>query len=314
MASFLTEELDAKLTLAAVLRRHLHLSWNDARRLCDTGKVFVGQERELNSTKRMQSGLSVEVRMNAKAPLSNEQTRALDAIVYEDAQVVVIDKPPGISSVPYDRGETDTAMDLVREAWRTKGRAATSTPLLVVHRIDKETSGLLMFAKTKAAEMFLQQLLRNHEVDRLYLCVAHGRVLDQKIESYFIDDRGDGLRGSARDPSRHPHGKRAVTLVRAVEYLDNATLCEVRLETGKTHQIRIHLAEKGHPLVGETVYIRDFLRYGNTPIEASRLLLHAKTLGFTHPTTNEPMLFSKEPPPDFRRELKRLRVGEMKQK
>ena len=306
MKTFFVTEHDVDTTLAAVLRRHLELSWNDARRLCETGKVFVNENRELDSVRRMKAGASIEIRMNAKAPLSKEQTQALSAIVYEDSQVIVIDKPAGISSVPYDRGESGTAMDLIREAWRTKGLSATSTPLLIVHRIDKETSGLLMFAKTKAAEIFLQKLLRAHEVERKYLCVAHGRVVDQTIDTYFIDDRGDGLRGSVKEVSRHPHAKHAITHVRALEYLNDATLCEVKLETGKTHQIRIHLAEREYPLVGETVYIRDFIRHGHVPIESPRLLLHAETLGFVHPTTSEPMMFSREPPLDFRRMLKNL--------
>ena len=120
-----------------------------------------------------------------------------------------------------------------------------------------------------------------------------------RIESALVADRGDGLRGSARRPGE---GKRAVTHVTAKQLLagGRATLCEVRLETGKTHQIRIHLAERGHPLVGERVYIRDFeRRAGGTPLPSPRLLLHAATLGFAHPITGARLAFSSEPPPDF---------------
>jgi 23S rRNA pseudouridine1911/1915/1917 synthase len=206
--------------------------------------------------------------------------------------------------VPYEKREQGTAMDAIRAAWRHAGRKATTTPLLVVHRIDKETSGLLAFAKTKLAERELAALFRAHEVERTYLCVAQGRVRDRRIESMLVTDRGDGLRGSTRRPGQ---GKRAVTHVRVVEELPLATLCEVRLETGKTHQIRIHLAEDGHPLVGEKVYVRDLLKRGGEPLPASRLLLHAATLGFVHPVTKKQVQLRAEPPEDFSRELKRLR-------
>ncbi len=306
---FVLEEADQGLTIAAVLRKRLQISWSEAKNLCETGKVFVGKDRILDPAKRLKVGGVVEVRMNAKAPLSKEATKAVGAIMYEDAQLIVVNKPSGISSVPYERGETGTAMDLIREAWRAQNRPATSTPLYVVHRIDKDTSGLLMFAKTKSAEIFLQQLLRKHEIDRKYICVAHGKVIDQKIETYLIKDRGDGLRGSVKNPEGRPDARRAVTMVKALEYLHGATLCEVRLETGKTHQIRIHMAERGYPLVGETVYIRDYLNHGNEPIESSRLLLHAQTLGFPHPSTGETMQFSQDPPENFQQEVRHLRKG-----
>jgi 23S rRNA pseudouridine1911/1915/1917 synthase len=131
-------------------------------------------------------------------------------------------------------------------------------------------------------------------------------VRDRRIESMLVPDRGDGLRGSTRRPGQ---GKRAVTHVRVVEELPQATLCEVRLETGKTHQIRIHLAEDGHPLVGEKVYIRDLKKRDIEPLPASRLMLHAATLGFVHPVTKKLVQLTAEPPADFARELSRLRRG-----
>jgi 23S rRNA pseudouridine1911/1915/1917 synthase len=185
-----------------------------------------------------------------------------------------------------------TAMDLVRGAWRRLGKPATSVALHVVHRLDRATSGLLAFAKTKRAELALAAQLRTHTMTREYLCVAHGDVTSRRIESRLVADRGDGLRGS----TTHTGGKLAITHVEALRRLRGATLCSVRLETGKTHQIRIHLAEIGHPLVGETVYIRDFR---GKPIAAPRLMLHAKRLAFDHPVTGARVELSSEPPQDF---------------
>jgi 23S rRNA pseudouridine1911/1915/1917 synthase len=289
-------------TLAAFLKARDGVPWSVAKRLITTGKVFVDGVCITTVDYRLAETQTVEVRANAPRP--RDPTRE-GVLVFDDAHVVVIDKPTGVSSVPYEDRESGTAMDLVRGAWRRKGVPATSVPLHVVHRIDRATSGLLVFAKTKRAELGLAAQLRAHAMERLYLCVAHGRVLSQRIESHLVVDRGDGLRGSTRRPDQH--GKRAVTHVEARDALRGATLCAVRLETGKTHQIRIHLAEAGHPLVGETVYIRDFVNANHTPIPSPRLLLHAATLGFEHPITGARITLSSELPQDFAAVVERLR-------
>lgn len=273
---------------------------------CERGKVTVRGSVQLSPSFRLEQGMQVELNLRAQAPRTLQQKQAEDLIVYEDSQVIVINKPAGISSVPYEPEETDTAMDLIRVAWRLQKRAATTTALHVVHRIDKETSGLLMFAKTKGSERFLQQQLRSHSMQRTYLCVAQGHVRSQRIETILVGDRGDGLRGSARHSWQRAMGKKAVTHIEALETFEHATLCKVNLETGKTHQIRIHLSEKGHPLLGEKVYIRDFLRHGKTPLPATRLMLHAQTLGFVHPTTEESVDFSVDPPTEFINHIQRL--------
>jgi 23S rRNA pseudouridine1911/1915/1917 synthase len=137
-------------------------------------------------------------------------------------------------------------------------------------------------------------------MERSYVCVAHGQVRSQRIESFLVRDRGDGLRGST---TRREQGKRAVTHVEARRELHHATLCDVRLETGKTHQIRIHLSEAGHPLVGEPVYIRDF---AGPVLTSPRLMLHAATLGFEHPVTGAQIALSSPLPADFTGVLDRL--------
>lgn len=274
--------------------------WSVAKRQVTTGKVFVDGECVTAVDHRLVAGQQVELRTNAPRPRDPEREGVL---VYDDAHVVVIDKPSGINSVPYEEREGGTAMDLVRGAWRRMGKPATTVPLHVVHRIDRATSGLLAFAKSKKAELGLAAQLRAHTMERTYVCVAHGVVASQRLESYLVPDRGDGLRGSTTHTSQ---GKRAVTHVEAKQALRAATLCEVRLETGKTHQIRIHLAEAGHPLVGERVYIRDYEAAGGKLLTAGRLMLHAATLGFVHPVTGERISLSSPLPPDFTAVLQRL--------
>jgi 23S rRNA pseudouridine1911/1915/1917 synthase len=291
---------DAGGTLAAALRRHLsERSWTDVKRLCTTGKVSIDGAPATDPARRVEAGQEIVLRMGAPKPRPSPEGFR---IAFEDGHVVVIEKPSGISSVPYERKETGTAMDLIRTAWRQAGKRATVTPLYVVHRIDKDTSGLLCFAKTRLAERALHRVFQEHVATRAYLAVAEGRVEAARIESRIVQDRGDGIRGSlrARDGWRDDRqGQRAVTHVVPLRQLRTATLCRVTLETGRTHQIRVHLSERGHPLVGETVYIRDLLRAGGTPLEAPRLLLHARLLGFPHPVTGAPVELRAAPPEDF---------------
>jgi 23S rRNA pseudouridine1911/1915/1917 synthase len=300
--TFTVEPSEAGQALAGFVRGKMGgRPWTEVKRWIASGKVFVDGDAVLAEGARLAAGQVVEVRMAAPRRAEREVR-----IVFEDSQVVVIDKPAGVSSVPYEAREQGTAIDLIRDAWRRQGRPATAQALFVVHRIDKETSGLLVYAKTKGAERALATQFRAHAVARRYLCVAHGDVRAQTLESQLVPDRGDGLRGSTR---RRDQGKRAVTHVEVLEKLASATLCQVRLETGKTHQIRIHLAEAGHPLVGEKVYIRDFLAAGGAPLPAPRLLLHAATLGFVHPISEETLAFEAPRPEDFSAALAPLRAG-----
>jgi 23S rRNA pseudouridine1911/1915/1917 synthase len=302
--SFVVTGEDDGRTLAQALRKRLpEVSWERLRKFIGSGKATVNGDIVHDPVRRLATGEAVAFSMQARRvePLPDVYV----TIIHEDGEVIVIDKPEGISSVPFEKRERGTAMDLVREAWRRQGRAhATATPLHVVHRIDKETSGLLMYAKSKRAEKALQAQLRAHTVERAYLCVAEGDVFSRTIHTHLVRNRGDGLRGSTR---RLDQGKDAITHVKVIEQLTGCTYCEVRLETGKTHQIRIHLSEIGHPLVGDRVYTRDMLRRELTPIHCDRLLLHAATLGFVHPDGERNMRFESPLPPSFETALRRLR-------
>jgi len=284
------------LTVSAVVRRRLGCPWSRARELCERGKVALDGEHALDPAARVRNGQALVIDEHMRKPRPPTAAK----IVFEDEHVVVIDKPSGVASVPFDEKDRGTAMDSVRDTWRHENRRERA--LFVVHRIDKETSGLLAFALSRRAESGLKALFKEHALERTYLCAAHGRVSEGRIESMLAADRGDGLRGSTKRPGE---GKNAVTHVRVVEALPRATLCEARLETGRTHQIRIHLSEAGHPLVGERVYIRD---YRGTLIPSPRLLLHAATLGFVHPVTRARVRLSSPLPKDFEAGLKRLRT------
>ena len=298
---------DAGRTLAAVVRERTGQSWSRAKEMCIAGRVTVDGETCLDPAMRLRAGAEVAVspegRRREKGPLARE------AIVHFDRDVVIVDKPPGMLVVADEPGNKDTLVDYTRTLLRRLDPAGRDPGLGVVHRIDKETSGLLVFTRTAEAKRNLAAQFRAHELDRVYHAIVHGALADTRIESHLLEDRGDGLRGS-HGHYRHargapPSGARlSVTHVRALEALEGATLVECRLETGRQHQIRIHLSEEGHPLLGERVYIRDFT---GARIEAPRTMLHARTLGFVHPRSGAPVSFEREAPADFQAVLAALR-------
>jgi 23S rRNA pseudouridine1911/1915/1917 synthase len=272
-------------------------SWNEVRRLVHTGKIFVGGKPVLDAATLVPAGSELELRQNAPRA-TRPPALPKNAILYLDAQVVVVEKPPGISTVPFDENERGTLDQLVMETISEHGRRA---PLGIVHRIDKETSGVVVFTRTMAAKLSLKNQFRFHTVGRRYVAIAHGVVRGGTIRSRLVQDRGDGRRGSTENEEL---GREAITHVQPLESLRGATLLECRLETGRTHQIRIHLAERGHPLLGERVYSKG---YRGEPIAAPRLMLHARELSFDHPGTGKRLSFEQPLPEDMQRVLSGLR-------
>lgn len=291
-------------TLAAVVREQTGLPWSRARKLCTDGRVTVDGERWLDPAARVPSGAAVAV--DEKAPKHRAGPLPESAIVFFDAEVVVVEKPAGMLSVPDEPGNKDALGMHTRTLLRRMGGGDAA--LAVVHRLDRDTSGLVAFARTASAQRALAGQFREHDVERVYDAIAHGDVAAERIDTQLVLDRGDGLRGShghyrrARgDPPAD--ARRAVTVVTPIERLRGATLVECRLETGRQHQIRIHLSERGHPLVGERVYIRD---YEGKAIDSPRPMLHARTLGFVHPGTGERVRFERGAPADFLAMVERL--------
>ncbi|HVY32345.1 MAG TPA: RluA family pseudouridine synthase [Polyangiaceae bacterium] len=273
-------------------------SWNEVRRLARTGKIFVNGVAQLDPVQPVAAGAEVELRQNAPRA-TRTPSLPKSAILYLDAHVVVVEKPPGISTVPYDENERGTLDQLVMETISERGRRA---PLGIVHRIDKETSGIVVFTRSMSAKLALKNQFRFHTVDRRYVAIAHGAVKSATIRSRLVQDRGDGRRGSTENDEL---GREAITHVKALEKLRGATLVECRLETGRTHQIRIHLSERGHPLVGERVYSKN---YRGTLIEAPRLMLHARALSFEHPASGKLLAFEQALPADMQAVLATLRA------
>ena len=302
-------------TLAALLRLWLPgQSWRQVRKLIDARRVKINGEVWLDDARRLKAGDTVELLARSETgPVLIDQI----LIRYIDEHIVVVEKPPGISTVrhPAERDWLEerrmlvlTLDDLVMRqiGMKLPRKKHEARPRLrVVQRLDKETSGLVVFARSVEAERGLGQQFRRHTVMRRYLAIVAGKVAPQTIRSTLVRDRGDGRRGST---TLKDAGKVAVTHVAVEKLLAGYTLLSCRLETGRTHQIRIHLAELGHPVCGERVYNR---RAGVEPIRdesgAPRLALHAAELGFMHPLTEEAMRWEMPMPDDLRVLLDRLR-------
>ncbi len=186
-------------------------------------------------------------------------------------------------------------------------RLAARLTIIAVHRLDRDTSGLMIFARNRRTATRLGELFRQHAIDRRYSAVVLGSPVAQTFDNYLIRDRGDGHRGSAVEPIP-ADAQRAITHIRPVEQIGPYSVIECKLETGRTHQIRIHLAEAGHPLCGESIYHRS--RDGQANNEASgapRQALHSSALRFVHPMSGKILKFTMPWPDDLQRWLDRLK-------
>jgi 23S rRNA pseudouridine1911/1915/1917 synthase len=318
MTVFAVPAEQAGITLAAGLRGLIpSQSWSQVRRLVAARRVRINGELCIDPARRLKGGDTVELLDRAEPPLL-EQEAVL--IRHLDEQLVVVEKPSGISTVrhPAERAWSarrkalsPTLEDIVPKLIARREGQVRKGPLprlRVVHRLDKETSGVVVFARTVTAERELGKQFHRHTVIRRYLAIVPGALESQTIRSRLVRDRGDGRRGSTDVPGQ---GKEAVTHLEVMERLPGYTLVSCRLETGRTHQIRIHLAELGHPVCGEKVYNR---KPGQPPTPdesgAPRLALHATELGFVHPTTKQTMHWNMPLPPDLAEFLETLRRHE----
>lgn len=310
----------AQQSLAAALRQLLDQSWGDARRLIETRHVQVNGNLCLDAARRLAAGDVLHVFPH---PLAVPPREDNVKIRYIDDHLVVIDKPSGMTTLRHAEERSWTAQRrqrqptleeclnrIIAKRERPQRHAGPRTPPRVrpVHRLDRDTSGLMVFARSVKAERLLIQQFAKHTIQRRYLAIVAGSVAAMTIDTLLVRDRGDGRRGSAGDADE-TQGKRAITHVRPVEPLGDYTLVECRLETGRTHQIRIHLSEKGHPVCGDKVYFAK--RFSKARVDRSgapRLALHACELGFIHPISQETMRFESPLPKDLATFLARLRT------
>jgi 23S rRNA pseudouridine1911/1915/1917 synthase len=326
-----------RLTLAAALKRLLsEPSWSQVRKLIAGRRVQVNGNLCLDGERKVSSGDVVKLLDHSLAP---PVTASDVRLAYVDEHLVVVQKPAGVTTLRH-RDETDLPMrrkqlqptldELVprllaehlgirppdersntRSNRQRRARKQVPNPRLhirPVHRLDRDTSGLMVFARTAECEQKLIHMFARHQVQRAYVAVVHGQVEPQTINTWLVRDRGDGLRGSSPLGQSAEGSQRAITHVRPMERLADYSIVECRLETGRTHQIRIHLSEIGHCLCGEKLYTHAI---GQPPtVDASgapRQALHAAELAFIHPITNQPLRFRMPLPKDLKEWLLKLR-------
>ncbi|MCR5278836.1 MAG: RluA family pseudouridine synthase [Lachnospiraceae bacterium] len=221
-------------------------------------------------------------------------------IVYEDDDVAIVNKPQGMVVHPSNGHYNDTLVNAL--LYHMDGRLSGINGVLrpgIVHRIDKDTSGLLIICKNDISHNSIAEQIKAHSVDRIYHGIVHGRL---EPESGRVDAP------IGRDPSNRlkmavvPGGKPAVTNYRVLEYFRDYSYVEFKLETGRTHQIRVHMADLKHPLMGDPLYCG-----GKEPVKCEGQILHAKTIGFTSPSTGEHKVFDSQLPDYFNKILNYLR-------
>lgn len=289
--------------LQALVREALGCAHSQARDAIRTGKILRGTHSLTDPGLVVRAGTTLQYVPNAMHP---DRAQPMGVrLVYRDEDILVVDKPAGLLSVPLPRGkgpdDEKSALHAAQELCKGPRRPKA------VHRLDKLTSGLLVFARSVQAARALRAAFDAQEVTRLYRCVVSGNPSLSKgtITSLLLDDRGDGRRGSkegsfhvqpAGTPYTHPTGpgQFALTHYEVIAREGDYAAIQLRLETGRTHQIRIHMAELGCPVLGEAVY-----GGRQTLDEAPRQALHAAVLALKHPVTGQMMRFESPWPLDL---------------
>lgn len=320
LSSFVvTAELAGKTVLAVLRNAVPGESWSKLRQRLERATVSVNGVVCLHEARRVDVGDVIDLHDRSVVTPQPQDVE----IRFIDAHVVVLEKPSGMMTRrrPEERDWSEYKKSLQpsleevvsqlvnqrakRLDARKNAARGRSGALRIVHRLDRDTSGLLVMARSSEAEEHLIGQFRRHTAHRVYWAIVHGHPIEETIESNLVRDRGDGRRGSVNNPKV---GQRAVTHIRPLEALGDYSLVECQLETGRTNQIRIHLSERGNLVCGDVKYRQP---YAAQMIEdrsnAPRLALHAAELGFVHPVTGEDLRFRMPFPEDLAKFYDRLR-------
>lgn len=271
------------------------LSRTQAQRLIEDGQVTVNGNQEKASYK-----LSASDRVHVIIPPPTPSHLAPEnipvPILYEDDDVLVVDKPAGLTVHPAPGHPGHTLVNAVLSHLTTMSDELQRPG--IVHRLDKDTSGVMVIARNPVAHENLAAQFKQHTVKKVYLALVRGRVTPEEgiIEAPIGRDTGDRKKMAISGESR---GRKALTRYKVIQYLGNYTMLEVMPQTGRTHQIRVHLAAIGYPVVGDVTY-------GVKSPVLSRQFLHAHKLGFHLPTTGEYVEFTSPLPEDLERALKEV--------
>jgi 23S rRNA pseudouridine1911/1915/1917 synthase len=293
------------LRLDRFLAGELGVSRSELQRWIAAGRVTVdGTPREASA--RVREGERIDVEPMAPAATAAQPEEGIEFdVLYADDDVVVVNKPPGLVVHPAKGHAGGTLVNGLLARGLFRGEDEESVRPGIVHRLDKGTSGVMVVARTPDAREALKAQFQAHTIERAYEAI----VVGEARAGTHATLHGRHPRDRLRFTSRVKTGKRAVTHVRVVGRLRGATHVECTLETGRTHQIRVHLAESGTPVLGDPLYGRP-PRDPHVRAVGERLghqALHARVLGFVHPTTGERVRYAADPPTDFAEALGALR-------
>jgi 23S rRNA pseudouridine1911/1915/1917 synthase len=279
--------------------------------LIDEGRVEIGGKPAASASAKVAAGTAYRIAIPPATAAAAAPEDIPLTIAHEDAHLVVVDKPAGLVVHPAAGNHAGTLVNALLHHCRGQlsGIGGVARPG-IVHRIDKDTSGLLVVAKTDAAHEGLAAQFAAHTVHRRYLavCAGHPSPAEGTVDARIGRSDADRKKMTVL-PKNSSRGKTAITHYKVIERLAHAALIECRLETGRTHQVRVHCASIGHALLGDPVYGRTPkpLRPALERIGFARQALHAAALGFIHPVTGESIRFSSDLPTDMSELIDQLR-------
>lgn len=288
LAEYSGTRLDSLIAQVAELTRSF------AAKLCDEGFVKSG-DKELGKKYKPKTGEVIEIILPDPEPVEAVPENIELDIVFEDSELIVVNKPQGMVVHPAAGNERGTLVNGI--LWHCGDLSGINGAIRpgIVHRIDKDTSGLLVVAKTNEAHLSLAEQWQSTKPHRRYIALVHENI---KEDEFTVNLPIGRSKSDRKKMAVVQGGRPAVTHVKVLERFGKYTLVECVLDTGRTHQIRVHMSHCHHPIAGDRVYCgrkEDFALSGQ--------LLHAQTLGFTHPKTGEKLEFSSELPPHFQRVL-----------